>query len=232
MRGLQDDRWHSHFGKLVFPNDALTAVRLAFEAVLGRVSCFGEQANDIEELASGVFLIPIGRKADRLTNRELMGRHRTSGIGGAAAMVSKPGKSARLNGNEFHWPVVAAPFTKMPCLCGMHEPADRPRFSLLFLVGVSVLLRGARGTDHWVVACLFRTLDQVLTVSDCLQRGLDEMLGTRPRFSASCDEIAGSGNFPCMHRALRFGNLGGSARVPRDQWERLISQPSAPDGRS
>jgi len=100
--------------KLVFPNDALTSVRLAFEAVLGRVSCFGEQANDVEELASGVFLIPIGRKADRLTNRELMGRHRTSGIGGAAAMVLKPSKSARLYGNEFHWPVVAAPFTKMP----------------------------------------------------------------------------------------------------------------------
>src|SRR5215471_13846707 len=36
------------------------------EAVLGRVSCFGEQANDVEKLAPGVFLIPIGRKADRL----------------------------------------------------------------------------------------------------------------------------------------------------------------------
>ena len=53
-------------------------VGLAFDTVLARVPCFGEQANDLEEFAFGVFLIPIGRKADRLANHELGCCHRTS----------------------------------------------------------------------------------------------------------------------------------------------------------
>jgi len=69
---------HAAPGELVFPSDALVAVRLAFDAVLGRVCRFGEQANDLEELASDVLLTPIGRKADCLANFELMGFHRTS----------------------------------------------------------------------------------------------------------------------------------------------------------
>ena len=40
--------------KLVFPNNALVAVSLTLDAVLERVSCYGEEANDREEVASGV----------------------------------------------------------------------------------------------------------------------------------------------------------------------------------
>jgi hypothetical protein len=64
--------------QLIFPDNALTAVRLAFYAVLDPIPCFGEQANDTEKLAPAVFLIPIGGKADRLANREFGRRHRTS----------------------------------------------------------------------------------------------------------------------------------------------------------
>src|SRR5262249_32880564 len=64
--------------KLVFPNDALVAVRLAFDAVLEYVPCFGEQANDLEERPLCVLLMRIGEKADRLANGELAGCHCTS----------------------------------------------------------------------------------------------------------------------------------------------------------
>ena len=63
---------------MVFPNDALVPVGLAFDTVLERVPCFGEQANDLEESALCVFLMPIRQKADHLSNRELVGCHRTS----------------------------------------------------------------------------------------------------------------------------------------------------------
>jgi hypothetical protein len=41
--------------ELVFPNNALVAVDLAFDAVLR----FRETANDLEEFVSGVVLTPI-----------------------------------------------------------------------------------------------------------------------------------------------------------------------------
>jgi hypothetical protein len=59
--------------ELVFPDDALVAVGLTFDAVLKHVPCFGELANDFEESAFCVFLIPARRKPDRLANRELVG---------------------------------------------------------------------------------------------------------------------------------------------------------------
>jgi hypothetical protein len=54
------------------------AVNLAFNAVLARISRFREQANDLEELASGVCLAPVRRKPDRLADRRLVNCHRTS----------------------------------------------------------------------------------------------------------------------------------------------------------
>ena len=63
---------------MVFPNDALVPVGLAFDTVLERVPCFGEQANDFEELPFCVFLMRIRQKVDHLSNRELVGCHRTS----------------------------------------------------------------------------------------------------------------------------------------------------------
>jgi hypothetical protein len=45
------------------------AVNLVFNAVLARISRFREQANDLEELASGVLLAPVRRKPDRLADR-------------------------------------------------------------------------------------------------------------------------------------------------------------------
>jgi len=40
--------------KLLFANNALVAVGLTLDAILERVSCYGEEANDREGLASGV----------------------------------------------------------------------------------------------------------------------------------------------------------------------------------
>ena len=59
--------------ELVFPDHALVAVGFTFDAVLKHVPCFGELANDFEESAFCVFLMPIRRKPDRLANRELVG---------------------------------------------------------------------------------------------------------------------------------------------------------------
>jgi hypothetical protein len=80
-RELQDDGWHIDLLRsceLVFPNDAFVAVRLTLHTVLKPVSCFGEQANDLETLPSRMFLTPIRRKVDHLPNRELVRCHRTS----------------------------------------------------------------------------------------------------------------------------------------------------------
>jgi hypothetical protein len=54
------------------------AVRLAFDTILERIRCFGQQANDLEARPFRVFLMPIRRKGDCLTNRELVGPHLTS----------------------------------------------------------------------------------------------------------------------------------------------------------
>ena len=78
MRSLQDDGWHMDLlrsCKLVFPNDALVPVGLAFDAVLERLPCFGEQANDLEEPPFCVFLTPVRRKPHCLANRKFMGGH-------------------------------------------------------------------------------------------------------------------------------------------------------------
>jgi hypothetical protein len=65
--------------KLVFSNDTLATVDLALDAVLERASCFGEEANDLEEVAFGVLLllIPVGRKVDLLANGKLVHCHPT-----------------------------------------------------------------------------------------------------------------------------------------------------------
>ena len=79
MRSLQHDGWHMDLlrsCKLVFSNDALVPVGLAFNAVLEHVPCLGEEANDFEEPAfCSVFLIPIRRKPNCLANRKFMGGH-------------------------------------------------------------------------------------------------------------------------------------------------------------
>ena len=79
MRSLQADGWHIDLlrsCKLIFPNDALVPVGLAFNAVLEHVPCLGEQANDFEEPSfCCVFLIPIRRKLHCLANRKFMGGH-------------------------------------------------------------------------------------------------------------------------------------------------------------
>ena len=79
VRSLQADGWHIDLlrsCKLVFPDDALVPVGLAFDAVLECVPCFGEQANDFEEPSfCCVFLIPIRRKLHCLANRKFMGGH-------------------------------------------------------------------------------------------------------------------------------------------------------------
>jgi len=79
VRSLQADGWHIDLlrsCKLIFPNDALVPVGLAFNAVLEHVPCLGEQANDFEEPSfCCVFLIPIRRKLHCLANRKFMGGH-------------------------------------------------------------------------------------------------------------------------------------------------------------
>jgi len=65
-------------GELVFPHHALATIRLTLDAVLGRASRFREQANNLEEIASGVLLALIRPKADPLANSELVRCHRTS----------------------------------------------------------------------------------------------------------------------------------------------------------
>ena len=84
MRSLQADGWHIDLlrsCKLIFPNDALVPVGLAFNAVLEHVRCLGEQANDFEEPSlCCVFLIPIRRKLHCLANRKFMGGHSIGSI--------------------------------------------------------------------------------------------------------------------------------------------------------
>ena len=79
-RELQDDGWHIDLRscELVFLDDALLTICLAFDAVLRPAPRFGEQANDFEETPFGVFLMPIRQKPDRLANRKFVGCHRTS----------------------------------------------------------------------------------------------------------------------------------------------------------
>src|SRR5262249_54835314 len=50
------------------------------------------------------------------------------------------------------------------------------------------------------------------------------------RCSAPRHETRRFGYCLCKHHTLRIANAGGSARVPRNRRERLISRPSAPDG--
>jgi hypothetical protein len=68
----------SRTGELVFSNDALLAVDLAFDAVLGRVSRFREPANNLKEIAFGMLLTLIWRKVNRLAHRKLVRCHRSS----------------------------------------------------------------------------------------------------------------------------------------------------------
>ena len=49
-----------HPGELVFPNDALVADSLALDVVLGHMVRFREQAIDLGQLASKVFLTLTG----------------------------------------------------------------------------------------------------------------------------------------------------------------------------
>ena len=105
MRSLQADGWHIDLlrsCKLIFPNDVLVPVGLAFNAVLEHVPCLGEQANDFEEPSfCCVFLIPIRRKLTAWPTANLwvairISQHdvrRRSGKGGAAPGV--PPYSAR-----------------------------------------------------------------------------------------------------------------------------------------
>jgi len=64
---------------LIFSDDALVTVGLAFNAVLEHVPCLGGQANNFEQRPSCVFLFltPIRRKPNRLANRKSVGCHRT-----------------------------------------------------------------------------------------------------------------------------------------------------------
>jgi len=81
MRSLQADGWHIDLLRsceLIFPNDALVPIGLAFDAVLERVTCSGEQANNLEEPRFCVFLTPIRRKLHCLANCKFMGGHRIS----------------------------------------------------------------------------------------------------------------------------------------------------------
>jgi hypothetical protein len=90
-----------HWCELIFSDDALVAVGLAFNAVLEHIPCFGEQANDFEDPPFCVFLMPIRRIPHCLANGKFMGGHRISqhnvrrrfGKGGAAPCV--PPYSAR-----------------------------------------------------------------------------------------------------------------------------------------
>ena len=80
-----------HSGELIFSDDALVTVGLAFNAVLEHVPCLGEQANDFEEPALySVFLIPIRRKSNCLANHKFMGGHSISQHDGRR----RPGRSA------------------------------------------------------------------------------------------------------------------------------------------
>jgi hypothetical protein len=72
-------------GELVFPNDALVAVCFAFDTILERIRCFRQQANDFEARPFRMFLMPIRRKENRLTNRKFVGHHITSSIASDAA---------------------------------------------------------------------------------------------------------------------------------------------------
>ena len=68
-----------HSGELIFSDDALVTVGLAFNAELEHVPCLEEQPNDLEESAFyTVFLIPIRRKSNCLANHKFMGGHRIS----------------------------------------------------------------------------------------------------------------------------------------------------------
>jgi hypothetical protein len=85
-----------HLRELIFSDDALVTVGLAFNAELEHVPCLEEQPNDLEESAFyTVFLIPIRRKSNCLANHKFMGGHcisqhevgRRSGRGAAALCV-------------------------------------------------------------------------------------------------------------------------------------------------
>jgi hypothetical protein len=80
----------SRSSELVLPNDALLAVRLALDAILERIRCFRQQANDFEACPFHVFLMPIRRKGDRLTNCKFVAQP-TAFVGQLAGPSSGPG---------------------------------------------------------------------------------------------------------------------------------------------
>jgi hypothetical protein len=75
---------------------------------------------------------------------------------------------------------------------GEQGPSDwnRPQTAAvrLLLVGVHVRLRGVCGTHHRFVACLCRTLDKALTVSNGPPGDRHYTLECRPISSALCTE--------------------------------------------
>jgi hypothetical protein len=60
---------------LIFPNDALMAVRLALDAVLKRVTCLGELSNNLVATLSSAIFTQTGRKSQDLPNGKFMGSH-------------------------------------------------------------------------------------------------------------------------------------------------------------
>jgi hypothetical protein len=68
---------HSRSDELIFPYNPLVTVHVAFDPVLKHVASLGEQSDDLEPALGRrklLTFVPIGRKVDRLSHCEFMGR--------------------------------------------------------------------------------------------------------------------------------------------------------------
>src|ERR1051325_9708099 len=81
--------------ELVFTDHTFVAVSLALDPVLKDAGLFGQQANDLEASAAGRLLVPVRRKADSLSDRELMCGHRVLRGRAVGWETSKPPAACR-----------------------------------------------------------------------------------------------------------------------------------------
>jgi hypothetical protein len=65
----------SQIGDLSLPDDASMAIGLALDLVLKHAAGFGQWADDDKDLTAVCGLAHLGREADLLTDRELVGWH-------------------------------------------------------------------------------------------------------------------------------------------------------------